>query len=496
MAVLTWSPISARPDPRFRLIRRARMAAPGAARNRALAEATGDFVTVHDPDDWSHPQKIALHYENLSASGLPFNVSAWVRATPELLFIGHWRLMGTLVQRNLSRPSSGATGGKGRQLGCSAHLRRRRIHQPCRSSTISARRNRSPPARCPRSGREDFPDPVGQTHVATVRHGIRREYLEAGIVGVRRLDPTKVLAEGLGRPPFPRRSQYGPPAPEPEHDLLLIGDFNMSGGTQRSAMNMMAAACRPGSTRPRCTIGAMTGRTKPLKHEVRQEARKEACASSPRARPSGAKTVVVTYPPILDVLMDRFPSRLRPPGDGGQPDGRARSRRSRRRLRPDAGARIWSSFSARKGLDTDFGARARTMEADPRYPAPIADTGPRRSTPISAPALPEWRGDWRARPVIGRHGRDHPLKWPADRETLRTAHCAGRPCEVRFLGGAVCARKRVGGWPANWRDEVLRGARRARLPRRSRLLPCISRSDHIEEFGRAPDGRRWRWACR
>ena len=49
----------ARADPRFRLIRQPQNRGGYAARNRALAEATGELVTVHDADDWSHPEKIA-----------------------------------------------------------------------------------------------------------------------------------------------------------------------------------------------------------------------------------------------------------------------------------------------------------------------------------------------------------------------------------------------------------------------------------------------------
>ena len=92
----------------------------------------------------------------------------------------------------------------------------------------------------------------------------------------------------------------------------------------------------------------------------------------------------------------------------------------------------------------------------------------------------------RRAPVIGRHGRDHPLKWPRDRADLRAAYCAGRPCETRFLGGAVHARSRVGRWPRNWRDESF-GARDVQefLADLDIFVHYPDR-DYIEEFGRAP----------
>ncbi|MFP4636587.1 MAG: glycosyltransferase, partial [Nitriliruptoraceae bacterium] len=54
-------------------------------------------------------------------------------------------------------------------------------------------------------------------------------------------------------------------------------------------------------------------------------------------------------------------------------------------------------------------------------------------------------------PVIGRHSRDDPLKWPDTREALLAAYPAGDDVEVRVLGGASGAERVLGGpVPANW----------------------------------------------
>ncbi|MFN4128392.1 MAG: glycosyltransferase family 2 protein [Paracoccaceae bacterium] len=45
-------------DPRIRVIRMEQNGGAYVARNRGLDEATGEYVTLHDADDWSHPQKI------------------------------------------------------------------------------------------------------------------------------------------------------------------------------------------------------------------------------------------------------------------------------------------------------------------------------------------------------------------------------------------------------------------------------------------------------
>lgn len=47
-------------DPRFRFLRMAQNGGAYIARNHALDQATGMYVTLHDADDWSHPCKIAI----------------------------------------------------------------------------------------------------------------------------------------------------------------------------------------------------------------------------------------------------------------------------------------------------------------------------------------------------------------------------------------------------------------------------------------------------
>jgi len=62
-----------------------------AARNFALARSRGDFITVHDSDDWSHPQKLELQARALMANkSLKASVSHWIRATEDLTF-GGWQ---------------------------------------------------------------------------------------------------------------------------------------------------------------------------------------------------------------------------------------------------------------------------------------------------------------------------------------------------------------------------------------------------------------------
>ncbi len=63
-----------------------------AARNTGMAAASGEFLTTHDSDDWSHPQKLQHQVQALIAQPeAAACLSHWVRVTPALHF-HRWRL--------------------------------------------------------------------------------------------------------------------------------------------------------------------------------------------------------------------------------------------------------------------------------------------------------------------------------------------------------------------------------------------------------------------
>ncbi|OZI56393.1 glycosyltransferase family 2 protein [Bordetella genomosp. 4] len=93
----------ARQDERVRLIRKEVNGGAYPARNLGLKYVTGDYIMVHDSDDWSHPQKLEIQMAGLKAADNPVAViSHWVRFNQYLRPVGAWRPTGSFFDLNFS----------------------------------------------------------------------------------------------------------------------------------------------------------------------------------------------------------------------------------------------------------------------------------------------------------------------------------------------------------------------------------------------------------
>ena len=87
-------------DSRIKLVQTPANSGAYAARNRGLDASSGAFVTTHDSDDWSHPQKIEAQLRPfLEGPKTVATGSYWVRATPEMNF-QTWMLRSNLIHHS------------------------------------------------------------------------------------------------------------------------------------------------------------------------------------------------------------------------------------------------------------------------------------------------------------------------------------------------------------------------------------------------------------
>ena len=74
-------------DPRVTVVRATVNAGTYTRRNDALKIARGEFVTIQDSDDWSHPRRLEVQVRHLQQNpGMPANLLSTVRVSPELRF--------------------------------------------------------------------------------------------------------------------------------------------------------------------------------------------------------------------------------------------------------------------------------------------------------------------------------------------------------------------------------------------------------------------------
>ncbi|MCH7231753.1 methyltransferase domain-containing protein [Glycomyces sp. L485] len=102
----------------------------------------------------------------------------------------------------------------------------------------------------------------------------------------------------------------------------------------------------------------------------------------------------------------------------------------------------------------------------------------------------QWRLDGRRSPDgrirIGRHSRDHLLKWPEDPETLLRCYPDREPFEIHVLGGAETPTRILGSLPSNWTVHAFNDLSARDFLAQIDIMAYFISTDGLEAFGRAP----------
>ncbi|MFD6814920.1 glycosyltransferase family 2 protein [Enteractinococcus coprophilus] len=89
-------------DPRIRVLHQEKNLGPYVARNAGLAVASGVFITTHDDDDWSHPDKIATQARVLlQQPAVVATTTAHIRATEDAV-LRRLNIQAKFMQMNYS----------------------------------------------------------------------------------------------------------------------------------------------------------------------------------------------------------------------------------------------------------------------------------------------------------------------------------------------------------------------------------------------------------
>lgn len=483
----------ARSDSRVRALRLENNSGAYVARNFGLKNAQGEFVTVHDADDWSHSQKLELQVNALlETPSLAGSLSAWVRCREDLRFFPpidsrrRWVYMNAsslMLRRTLLQE----LGGWDRvRAGADSELLDRLRASELKLTTILP----------------DVPLSFGlhraaaltqqsATALRTRQRGVRREYRAAAARWhAQNARPGKTLSIPPDRRSFPAPPSMLPSRAEhPPLDLLFIMDFNLKGGAFVSTMNYIFAAIEAGKS-----VGIYHYRRYDL--DVNAEVSDEILdlaqdGKVTRVAPGEAvhaRTVLVGYPVPLQYLFDLPPviSCEHFAIITNQMNARLYSGMDVQYDPHRVSANVQAMFG-KHPLWIPISDLVRSlMLKDGRYEPihratwnPLIDTKAWCARPI------RFRRPERPQPVVGRHARDHYTKWPTSAEAIRRAYCADQPCEVRLLGGANAALSQLPSKPGNWRILPFRSVPSREFLDELDFYIHYPHEDYIEEFGRA-----------
>ncbi|MGY6533748.1 MAG: glycosyltransferase [Pararhodobacter sp.] len=483
-------------DPRIRLLRMPVNGGAYVARNRGLAEATGTFVTLHDADDWAHPQRIELQMRHLLDNPHQIGcLTLQARVRSDLRFTrwtgdGHFIIPNTSSFLFRKEPVQHGFGGWDRvRISADNELIRRIRHVHGRNAVTQLEG-------APLAFQRDSDTSVVADEFLGINgflYGARRAYAEAQTY--HRARAATLHYSGTTRPfPVPALMRADRPAPGRHLPVVLGSEFRMQGGSVNSCIEEM---------RLHRNRGVPLGLVEMFRYDLYESGMRANMLSDVRALIDGETVQQIVYGEHVrcDLLVLRYPPCLwhdqrylprieareikvivnQPPMSDYGPDGVIRydiaqcAANIRRWFGRDA---TWHPIGplVREALHRHHADALRHVTLSPQDWHNIIDIDEWQAPPPSAARSGRLR--------IGRHARDHLHKWPDNAADILAAYPEAHDIEVHVLGGANAARQHLGTLPANWVVHPF-GA----IPPREFLAGIdvwiyFAHPDWIESFGR------------
>ena len=484
-------------DPRVTLLRQSTNQGAYAARNRALAAATGEFVTVNDADDWAHPSKIETQVRHLLANPTVIaNTTALVRITDDLRVvrrgIPHGRYLGhnhaSLMLRTATLRDLGGWDevrfGADSELEVrltSLHGTRAITHLLPSAPLTFARSDANSLTGSPLTG-------LGTSRAST---GARNIYTQAYTAWHTTLTPaTARLSRADDTQPFPVPSLVRRKLTSVDHlDVVILSDLALPGGTTSSNLTEVAANEAAG-----WRTGLVHNRNPKLRDIGVNSKFFATCSSDTRILCAGERVscdvLVIKYPPSALRIPDVFPEidvrheivivanqtpRTGYTGDSDEVYSiTAVNDEVTRRF---GKAPLWAPIgpAIREVFTTHHASEIASIRwADDDWVEVIDTAQWKRSD------RPSDRNEFR----VGRHGRDSEWKWPTDRSVFAASYPSDAPYVIDILGGADEAARRLGRLPSNWHVRAFDSISPAKYLAQLDVFVHVAHPHMEEAFGR------------
>lgn len=446
-------------SPKVRVVKREINEGTYCARNVAMREARGEYVTFQDSDDWSHPRRIEEQVRVLNAH--PAAVATRSRSL---------RVSEAMV---CTVPGSATIQGNASSLLFVRELVMSRIGyfdrvRKAADTEYALRIARAfpgglvemegPPLALIRLNRNSLSRAEfrpGWRHPSRKAYRNAYELWHAEIGGENSLGSAYLPFEGREVRPFPapRRFQVTPEINN-HYDVVLVGDWRSYGGPQKSMIEEIKALVQSGLRVAICHLEAlrfMTSSIQPLCREIQVLINAGTVDEVNTDDDLYVSVVILRYPLILQFCQDS-PARWRA-GAGIIVANQAPHEHDGSDLR-------YCVTDCIRNFRHMFGCDARWAPQGPQVRDAIRNLVPPALllhenvpgiinpedwvTPCHVPCGPK--------PVIGRYSRDNLLKFPSRKEDLLAAYPDDPGVVVKIMGGEVSCEQLLGGDapPENW----------------------------------------------
>lgn len=486
-------------DDRIRLVEVPQNGGPYVARNYALLEAKGVFVTCNDADDWSHAQKLELQakhlIENPSVMG---NSSKQARSNPDMTFyrrgnFGHYiftNMSSFMFRREPVLEKLGFWDSV--RFGADSEFIRRLKKCFGAESVVDLV---TAPMSFQRQSSESL---TGSS--AFGYHGFfmgaRKDYFETYLEYHKRPDASTKYAFPLTQRPFdipepmrPKRATKDSDGSR-HFDVIIASDFRLDGGSTLSSIEEIKANKQ---------AGLKTGLIQMYRYDynprkkINPKIRELLNGSSVEMIVYGEKAscehLLLRYPPILQHKQKYVPNvaarrvsvivNQPPMSDYG-----------------DNAVLRYELEVANKQAEELFGVAPVWYPIGPAVREALISHHEDSIHHIKLAEedwpniidMEEWyRGSYSPnsnRPIIGRHSRDSSHKWPGDKETLLKIYPDAKDIMVSVLGGAKSVKSVVGTLPKNWQVYEFGEMPASEFLAQLDVFVYFTHSDWVESFGR------------
>ncbi|MCS3903557.1 hypothetical protein J2T55_001583 [Methylohalomonas lacus] len=411
-----------------------------AARNTALAHASGDLVVANDSDDWAHPQKIETQVNDwLQHGGKGANMTFRLRMNTQMVAQPRLDKADVPFVHNdfsslmLSRSCMMAMGGWDTVRFSADAEFVQRFRQQAGPDSVRKLHAGVPLSFSLLTGN----NLTTSDHISTLGSGARREYTRA--FSVWHEQDHYAINRHSQIDPFPVPALLYPGADRQQHfDIVLVTDCRLPGGTSQCNRQYLAGFQRMG-----LRVGILNWERydiNPPEAATRKMIR--ACQSlnvTPivHGESVNCDLLFIHHPPIMMWQPDTTPTIE------AQRIAILANQTPQKMIH--AANTMYEPDQVQERIQANFHKAGLWIPISPVVRRLLASNGIDESMtdhdwfpPLELSLWwrqPRWRGQQQQRPVVGRHSRDDWTKWPGTAGAIKSAYCANQAVDVRLMGG-------------------------------------------------------------